>query len=278
MSEIDLEAYLRRIGFDGRVRPDLPALREIHRLHASAIPFENLSAFVGEPIALDVRSLERKLVQGGRGGWCFEHNLLLRHVLDAIGFRVQPLAARVRWNVPAHVQTPRSHCLLRVETGEGDYIADVGFGGQSFTAPLALVPDIEQETPHETFRITTGDRGLAPVFSVETRIEGQWQVLYMFDLVEALPADFEVSNWYLAHHPQSQFVNGVIAARAEADRRHALRHTRYAIHHRDGRTERREIRDAAELRELLAGPLAIRLDDVTGLDARLASLFQNRAP
>jgi len=294
MEAIDLDAYLARIGFAGRARADLATLREIHRLHASAIPFENLSALVGEPIALDAASLERKLVRAGRGGWCFEQNLLLRHALDAIGFRVGTLAARVRWNVPPHVQTARSHCLLRVEMEEGDYIADVGFGGQSFTAPLALVPGIEQPTPHETFRLTTGvrprsasgtssgavsdrDRGLTPVFSVETRIEGAWQVLYLFDLVEALPADYEVSNWYLAHHPQSQFVNGVIAARAEADRRHALRHKRYAVHHRDGRTERREVGDASELRELLAGPLGIRLDGMPGLDARLAALFGKRS-
>ena len=272
MSAIDLDAYLERIGFDARPRADLATLREIHRLHACAIPFENLSALVGEPIALDAASLERKLVRAGRGGWCFEQNLLLRHALEAIGFEVTQLAARVRWNVPPHVHTPRSHCLLRVATEQGDYIADVGFGGQSFTAPLALTPGVEQPTPHETFRLVEDARQLR----VETRIEGAWQVLYVFDLVEALQADYEVSTWYLAHHPQSQFVNGVIAARAEPGRRHALRHTRYAIHHRDGRTERREIADARELRALLEGPLAIRLDDVPALDAKLAALFGKR--
>jgi N-hydroxyarylamine O-acetyltransferase len=265
---------LRRIGFAGRARADLATLREVHRLHACTIPFENLSALVGEPIALDAASLERKLVRAGRGGWCFEQNLLLRHALDAIGFDVQPLAARVRWNVAPGVQTPRSHCLLRVATDEGDYIADVGFGGQTFTAPLALRAELEQQTPHETFRlVAVNSRG----FTVETRIDGTWQALYEFDLVEAMQADYEVSNWYLAHHPQSQFVNGVIAARAEADRRHALRHTRYAVHHRDGRTERREIRTAAELIALLAGPLAIRLDGVPGLEARLEALFEKRS-
>src|SRR3954469_382386 len=138
MSSIDLDAYLRRIGFAGPARADLATLREVHRLHAMAIPFENLSAFVGEAIALDVAALEAKLVRAGRGGWCFEHNLLLRHALAAIGFDVGLLAARVRWNVPPHVQTPRSHCLLRVHLEEGDFIADAGFGGQSLTAPLAL--------------------------------------------------------------------------------------------------------------------------------------------
>ena len=272
MSTIDLGAYLHRIGYGGRARPDLATLRAIHRLHAAAIPFENLSALVGEPIALDAASLEAKLVRGGRGGWCFEQNLLLRHVLDAIGFEVATLAARVRWNVPPHVQTARSHCLLRVRLEDGDCIADVGFGGQTFTAPLALVPGVEQATPHETFRLVEEGSG----FAVETRIEGAWQRLYVFDLVPALQADYEVSNWYLAHHPQSLFLAGVVAARAAHDRRHALRHTRYAVHFPDGRTERSEVRSARELRELLAGPFGIALGRVAGLEARLESLFEKR--
>src|SRR4051812_28386263 len=182
MSGIDLGAYFRRIGFTGDAKPDLATLRAIHRLHAVAIPFENLSAFVGEPIALDAASLEAKLVGGGRGGWCFEHNLLLRHVLDAVGFEVTSLAARVRWNVPPNVQTARSHCLLKVETGEGDFIADVGFGGQTLTAPLRLVANVKQSTPHEKFRLAHA----AERFTLEARLDGEWQALYVFDLVPAL--------------------------------------------------------------------------------------------
>jgi len=272
MSSIDLDAYLRRIGFAGRARADLATLREVHRLHASAIPFENLSAFMGEPIDLDAAALEAKLVHGGRGGWCFEQNLLLRHALEALGFEAGLLAARVRWNVAPQVETPRSHCLLRVRLAQGDFIADVGFGGQSLTAPLALAGGIEQPTPHETYRLAPqGD-----AFVLETRLEGTWQPLYVFDLVPALQADYEVSNWYLAHHPRSQFVTGVVAARAAEGRRHALRHSRYAVHHADGRTERREITDLAELLDLLAGPFGIRLEGLPQLAQRLAPLFERR--
>jgi N-hydroxyarylamine O-acetyltransferase len=273
MSEIDLDAYFRRIGFSGRARADAATLRALHRLHAAAIPFENLSALVGEPIALDGAALEAKLVRGGRGGWCFEQNLLLRAALASIGFEVSMLAARVRWNVAPNVETPRSHCLLRVATADGDFIADVGFGGQTLTAPLRLEAGVEQATPHETFRLAQGEGGS---YVLETRLGGDWHALYVFDLAPALRADYEVSNWYLAHHPRSQFVTGVIAARAAADRRHALRHTRYAVHFPDGRTERSEVRGPRELRELLAGPFAIALDGIPGLDARLAALFEDR--
>ena len=104
---LDLEAYLERIGHRGSPRADIATLRDLQRLHTSAIPFENLSPFLGEPVKLDRGSLEEKLVARRRGGWCFEHNLLFTHVLRTIGFEVKTLAARVRWNVPAGITTAR---------------------------------------------------------------------------------------------------------------------------------------------------------------------------
>jgi N-hydroxyarylamine O-acetyltransferase len=269
MKPVDFDAYFARIGYGGRFAPTLETLQQIHALHAAAIPFENLSAFLGEPIKLDLESLQEKLVSRKRGGWCFEHNLLFRHVLRGIGFHVTPLGARVRWNVPANVITPRSHCLLRVKLDSGDYIADVGFGGQSLTAPLRLEPDVEQRTPHEPFRL----RLAAEKYTLETKIDDAWQALYVFDLQEQLQPDFEVSNWYLAHHPQSQFVTGVIAARAAADCRHALRNSRYAVHYPDGRTERRALASVDEYRDVLADTMRIRLPEGTALEARLAALL-----
>lgn len=270
MKPVDFDAYFARIGYGGAFAPTLDTLRQVHALHAAAIPFENLSAFLGEPIPLDLESLQDKLVRRKRGGWCFEHNLLLRHVLRGIGFDVTPLAARVRWNVPANVVTPRSHCLLRVKLDSGEYIADVGFGGLSLTAPLRLEPNLEQRTPHEPFRLRlAGDR-----YTLETRLEGEWQALYVFDLQEQLQPDLEVSNWYLAHHPKSPFVTGVIAARAAVDCRHALRDARYAIHYADGTTERRALTGVDEYRDLLAGTLQIRLPQGLGLEAKLAALLE----
>jgi len=270
MKQVDFDAYFARIGYGGAFAPTLETLQAIQGLHAAAIPFENLSAFLGEPIRLDLESLQDKLVRQQRGGWCFEHNGLFRHVLRGMGFQVTPLAARVRWNVPPNIVTPRSHCLLRVKLASGDYIADVGFGGQSLTTPLRLVPDVEQATPHERCRL----RLAADKYTLESRIEDEWRALYVFDLYEQLQPDFEVSNWYLAHHPQSQFVTGVIAARAAPDRRHALRNTRYAVHFPDGRTERRELASAAEVRAILEGPMQIRIPTSDALDARLAEMVE----
>jgi N-hydroxyarylamine O-acetyltransferase len=264
-----LDAYFDRLGHGGPASPTLETLESIHALHAEKIPFENLSPFLGEPVNLDPESLQQKLVKGGRGGWCFEQNLLLSHMLVELGFDVTRLAARVRWNVAAHVITARSHMLLLVKLGGRDYIADVGFGGLTLTSPLRLETGVEQATPHEPHRIVrSGDS-----FALEAKVAGEWQALYAFDLHQQQLPDYEVSNWYLANHPQSQFVTGVIAARAAPDRRHALRNTRYAIHHAGGETEKRFVTSVADYKELLAGPFQIRLPEAPAFDARLARLI-----
>ncbi len=99
-TRIDLDAYFQRIGYDGERTPTLATLRAIHARHATMIPFENLSPLLRQPVRLDLSSLQDKLIHQGRGGYCFEHNLLLRAALLALGFQVRGLAARVRWNVP----------------------------------------------------------------------------------------------------------------------------------------------------------------------------------
>ncbi|HUI99536.1 MAG TPA: arylamine N-acetyltransferase [Usitatibacter sp.] len=267
----DLDVYFRRIGFEGAAAPTLATLRELHRLHAEAIPFENLAAFLGEPVRLDLASLEEKLVSRRRGGWCFEQNLLFAHVLEALGFRVRRLAARVRWNVPTGVVTARSHMLLEIALDDEAWIADVGFGGQSLSAPLRLVPGVEQATAHESFRLVAeGD-----AYLLEAHVEGDWRALYAFERHAQHLADFEVSNWYLANHPQSQFVTGIVAARAAPGLRHALRNARYAIHHRDGRTEKRLLASAAEFRDVLENAMRIALPDSARLDEGLARLARD---
>jgi N-hydroxyarylamine O-acetyltransferase len=272
--EIDLPAYFARIGHRGDAAPTLANVQSIHARHVDAIPFENLAAFLGEPVPLDLASLQAKLLTPGRGGWCFEHNLYLSAVLEAMGYEVRRLAARVRWNVPADVVTPRSHMLMRVRVAGEDYIADTGFGGLTLSAPLRLVPDLEQATPHEPHRLRAHGEG----YALQANIAGEWATLYVFDLHEQQQADYEVSNWYLANNPRSQFVNGIIAARAAPGVRHALRNTRYAVHHGDGRTERRYLGDAAAFRSVLREAFRIDVPDTARFDEKIARTIAANPP
>src|SRR4051812_7385068 len=110
---LDVDAYLQRIDYAGERRPTLAVLDALHLAHATHIPFENLDVLLGKPPKLDLDSLQAKLVRGGRGGYCFEQNLLFAAALEAVGFRVTPLAARVRFG-STRVNS-RTHMTLLVE-------------------------------------------------------------------------------------------------------------------------------------------------------------------
>jgi len=261
----DLDAYLARIGYAGPRDTSLDTLKALHFAHPQAIPFENIDPFLGRPVRLDIAALQDKIVLGGRGGYCFEHNLLFMHALRALGFEVGGLAARVLWGQSEDAITARSHMLLRIELDGRTYIADVGFGGLTLTAPLLLEPGREQATPHEPFRIVeAGDH-----FRLQAAIGGDWRSLYRFDLQPQYEVDYSVTNYFLSTSPTSHFLSTVIAARAAPDRRYALRGARLSIHHLGGRTEQTEIATAAELADTLQGQLGIIIPDRTAFEARV---------
>lgn len=265
---IDLEAYFKRVGFGGDRKPTLKTLRELHRLHPQAIAFENLDPLLKRPVKLDPASLESKLVKGGRGGYCFEQNLLFAHVLRALGFSVREATARVRWTVPPGVTTPRVHALLLVDVDGDTHLVDVGFGGNVLTGPLLLTSRDEQQTPHEPFRLVQEDHRLV----IEAKLNGAWVALYATDLAESIPVDYELGNWFTSAHPSSIFVNGLMAARAEPDRRYAMRNNELAIHELRNGTTRQTLRSAREMRGALCDLFKVRLDGLDGLDEALVRL------
>src|SRR5579875_2431614 len=126
--ELDLDAYLARIGLRGR-----PSLAEVHRAHVAAIPFENLDSRRGVPVSLELADLERKLVAERRGGYCFEHNLLFAAALRALGLQVEPMLARVGDRENANRSL--SHLFLRVRDRAAVWHADVGFGAGTLNEP-----------------------------------------------------------------------------------------------------------------------------------------------
>jgi N-hydroxyarylamine O-acetyltransferase len=265
---IDLDGYLRRIGFTGRAAADYATLEALHRLHPQAIAFENLDPLLGLPVRLDAAALEDKLVRSGRGGYCYEQNLLLVHVLRALGFGVRGLGARVLWGAAEGAVTARAHMLLCVDLDGRRHIADVGFGGMTPTAPLCLDTEGAQPTAHEPFRlVASGDE-----FVLQVAVGQSWQALYRFDLQEQFQADYEIVNWYQCTSPDSYFTRNLMAARPVAGARYALRNAELSVHHRGGVTERRTLRTGAELRDTLSDTFGLALPGAAGLDAVLTRL------
>jgi N-hydroxyarylamine O-acetyltransferase len=205
-----------------------------------------------------------------RGGYCYEHNLLLKQALERIGFRVRGLAARVLLNQPEDAIRARTHMLLQVDLEDGIWIADVGFGGLTLTAPLRLVEHVPQSTPHEPFRLTR----LSADYALQAQVHGAWRTLYRFDLQEQVLPDYELASWYLCNHPESRFVVNLIAARTDPQRRYALLNNELAIHATGAETERRALKSAEELREALRETFGIEVPASAEVDAKLAEMIE----
>ncbi len=254
MGGIDLDAYFERIGYGGPRAASLEVLRALCLAHAGAIPFENLDPLFGWPVRIDPESLERKLVRSRRGGYCFEQNNLFWRVLTALGFGVTPLAARVRWMLPEDAPpTALSHMMLKVDADEGAFVCDVGFGGQSPTGPLRFEPGLEQATPHGTYRLMP--HGSA--FDLQMRLPERWSTMYRFTLEPRVLADYEVSNWFTSTHPNSRFVNNLVASRVVGEARLNLFNRELTTHRADGRTERAVLEGPAEVHQALTRDFGI---------------------
>jgi N-hydroxyarylamine O-acetyltransferase len=254
MNMPDLDAYFARIGHTGSSQPTLDLLHELVARHLAHIPFESLDPLLGVPVDLDPAALQEKLVRGRRGGYCQEHNALFHDVLSALGYAVAALGGRVVWAFKGE-RAPLTHRLTLVEVAEGSFIADVGFGGQSPPAPLRLEPELEQRTPHGTYRI--GREG--DVFELQLRVDGRWETMYEFTLAPHARMDFEVANWFTSTHPRSLFTQNLVASRIVGETRVNLQNDELAIRRPDGTVERRVLTDADELRRVLEEAMGLEL-------------------
>jgi N-hydroxyarylamine O-acetyltransferase len=273
----DIDAYCARIGYSGPREATLAVVQTLVARHSAAIPFENLDVLLKRPIRLDLPSLYAKLVGKRRGGYCFEHNLLLLDVFRRMGLSAVGLAARVQWGRPAGTIGPRTHMLLRVDLAEGPYLADVGFGGPTPTAPLALQAGNEQATPHGSFRLVAA----GGEFDLEARLGEEWASLYRFSPQEQVAVDYEVANWSTSTHPYSLFVNHLIAARLDPAARYTLFNNKFTVRNRDGTTERRTLSDVSEFGEVIArhfGIASIGADDIAAIAATAKAQAAHPSP
>ena len=244
---MNLNAYFQRIAYSGPEEASLHVLQQLHHLHPLAICFENLDALLTGSVDITSEAVFEKLVNKGRGGYCFEHNRLFSDVLRSLGFDVSEHAARVVWRSPDKTRMARTHMLLKIMIGDIPWIVDVGFGGLTMTGPLMLEPGKVQDSPHEQFRIEQqGDE-----YTISVLLNGKWKAMYIFDLVPQYPVDYEMANHFVSSHPQSLFTTNLMLGRADERVRHAMHNRTYTRYTLSGDKEQREITDVEELKSLL---------------------------
>jgi N-hydroxyarylamine O-acetyltransferase len=227
---MDVRAYLDRIGVERPPAADVEHLRELHRAHQEAVPFENLSIHLGEAISLAPDDLFDKIVGRRRGGFCYELNGAFAILLETLGYSVVRAAARV-YRGPDQLGPPFDHLTLLVGTadGGGPWLADVGFGRHS-TYPLLLGCRAGQDDPSGRFTVADAPDGDLDVFrdgAPQYRIEPRPRAL----------VDFAPACWWQATSPESHFTRGTVCSRLDGAGRISLSGRTLIRTERDNRSE-----------------------------------------
>lgn len=244
-----LDRYLARIGYEGLIAPDLATLSALHAAHVDAIPFEGLDPLLRRPVSLDLTSVQEKLVDNRRGGYCFEQNTLFKAALETIGFNVTGLAGRVRWMSPPDSPLgPRTHMLLKVDLPDGPRLVDVGFGVCVLDSPLQFKTDVEQRTTMGTYRLNEA----GGLFSLTAKQPAGWRTMYVFDLEPQIQSDYELGNWFTSTSPRAPFLSVLIMERVGHDKRYKLANRRFTMEARDGEVAvERSLDNAEEMGRIL---------------------------
>ncbi|MCF4994522.1 arylamine N-acetyltransferase [Pseudomonas syringae] len=253
----DPALYLQRLGFETPPPPTLETLRQLQRRHTGEFPFENVSTIIGEPVLIDLPSIEHKVLHGRRGGYCYELNYLYLTLLLELGFDARGITGRVVMAQPEGAWTARTHRLSLVHIDGVRYVTDVGFGGMVPTAPLLLDTDAEQPTPHESYCIEQQADG----YMLRAYVTGEWRPMYLFDLQRQEHIDYTIGNWYVSTHPESSFASRLMAARTGDGWRRTLSNGSFAIHRLGADSVRREITDVDALIALLEQEFGVRVPD-----------------
>jgi len=212
---IDLDAYLKRINFRDKLKPNKATLTALMRSHVLAVPFENLDIQLGVPVTTVPEDAYTKIVDRGRGGWCFEQNGLFKWVLTEIGFDVHSLAGFVG-RVENYPLEKAGHLFLQVNCDEA-LLVDVGFGG-SLLEPIPLGPCRIEQHPY-TLSVNSVD---GEFFRWVEQAHSQ-SSSFDFSLFPTGPGFFDAISHWLQSDQTSPFVQTLTTQQRYLDKHVVLR-------------------------------------------------------
>lgn len=196
--ELRWQRYLDRIQYADPITASLPVLRALQAAHLLHVPFENLDIHRGRPIRLE--DSYEKVVEAGRGGFCYELNGVFYELLTALGFTARLISARV-FSSATTFGPEFDHMAILVTLSEGEYLVDVGFG--EFTqGPLANQLGLVQTDARGQFVLEQYDA----TYRVVSKLNGEArEPEYLFTTAARSLHDFEAMCHYHQTSPDSHF-------------------------------------------------------------------------
>ncbi|XP_077541846.1 arylamine N-acetyltransferase-like [Haemaphysalis longicornis] len=262
LSERELRLYMEVLGLSSEqlAVPCLDALNTIIAAHLEKIPFQGIDTFVGDNPDLDDDYVFRKLIEQRRGGYCVELNNIFGRLLITLGYRFHIRAARIRWGRPLDTPlTPLGHTLFCVDLGpEGEYFADVGFGGPN---PFQALPVEGHLDPYLIRRLDN-----AGTIEVAIKMTGRggaspsWRPMYHVFPHPQKWIDFMPQFWYGSRHPRSLFRHVLMVGRFADDAWLTLVDGRFCRRSRSGHVEQRILTSAEDVLRILRDEFIVQIN------------------
>ena len=271
------ESWLARIGYSGPLHPTLETLNAVILAHSHAISYETLDIMLQRPPKLDLPTLQAKMVSGGRGGYCFEQNMLFRAGLQSLGYRITSLQGRVVRGMAIDAPRPAIHMLLQVELPEGRYLVDVGFGNLAPTCALLLTPLVEQATPHELMRFVD----VGGELTLQACLKSGWEHIYRVIPYPRFDGEYDIVNWYTGTYPDTPYQGNIIVARPGPNRtRITMYNSRVTVRDAEGRAEKRWLERDSDYHDVLRREFGLNMsdDDITRCVAVMKAKGTGDAP
>ncbi len=243
-----IKAFLGRIGMDENtpVTHDTGFLGRVQTACVTHIAYENLDILKGKPLNLDADALFEKIVLNGRGGYCFELNGLLAHMLAEMGFSVSERFARFlrgEKGIPM-----RRHRVTVVSLPGDDYFMDIGVGQIAPRLPLKMEENLIQTQNGETYRFQKDSRHGWILWELHG---GEWREYLAIPDEAAYPVDFLQPSFFCENHPESVFnKQRMIAIKTETGRK-TIDASTYKVFEGERLTEIREDLSDHEINERL---------------------------
>lgn len=197
--------YLERIKYKGDLNPSIILLNNLQYLHLLHIPFENLDIHQGLEIKME--NAFDKIVERGRGGFCYELNGTFFSLLTYLGFKAKLISGRVG-HKDKGFGAEFDHMAIVVEIDDDAYLVDVGFGDFS-AQPLRICLNIVQEDRYGDFLIEKFDD---TYLVVKKRKDHDFLPEYIFTEIPRIPANFREMCVYHQSSEKSNFTRNKICS------------------------------------------------------------------
>lgn len=236
---MDIDAYMKRIGFDKKLDLSYNVLEQLVYNHAMSIPFENIDIQNKVPIRLDTSAFYNKVIHGGRGGYCYELNGLFYELLSSVGYNVRRVMSRVANG--KSIGPEFDHLALIVTIAEEEYLVDVGFGDFALK-PLHLSTNSLQSDDRATFRIDNHgmlDGKHYKKVEKESPLNKELLLKYYFTTDAQELNDFANMNKHQQISPDSHFVRNYICTMPTEQGRMSILNNKAVFTYKDKKRSRK---------------------------------------